>query len=108
MQGAVHFLACSLNRRWYHQISEAGDRPGEHNERLACGRVRDGEREREVFAASTATCQVSSSMNAVKVQMSALHDDTGATQADGVTSAILSASWTTSSRAACPCVTIMA
>ena len=89
-------------------MSEAVDRPAERDERLACGRVRDGERGREAFAASAATCRVSSSMRAVKVHMSALDDDTGATQGDGVTSAILSASWATSSRAACPCVTVMA
>jgi len=89
-------------------MSETRERPAENDERLACGRVRDGERGRWAFAASAATCRVSSSMRAVKVQMSALDDDTGATQGDGVTSAILSASWATWSRESCPCVTIMA
>jgi hypothetical protein len=89
-------------------MSEASDRPAECDERLACGCDRDGERGQEAFAASVATCRVSSSRRAVKVQMSALDDDTVATQGDGVTSAILFASWATSSRAACPCVTIMA
>jgi len=89
-------------------MSEAGDRPAERDERLACCRVRDGERGRKAFAASAATCRVSSSMRAAKVQMSALDDNTGATQGGGVTSAILSASWATSSRAACPCVPIIA
>jgi len=55
MQGAAHFLACSLKRRWYQQMSEAGDRAAERDERLACGRVRDGKRGREAFAASAAT-----------------------------------------------------
>ena len=58
-------------------MSEAGDRPAERDERLACGRGRDGKRGREVFAASAATCRVSSSMRGVKVHMSALDDDTG-------------------------------
>jgi hypothetical protein len=89
-------------------MPEAGDRPAERDERLACGRVCDGECGGETFVVSAATCRVSSSMRAVKVQMSALDDDTGVTQGDGVTSAILSGGWVTSSKAACPCVTIMA
>ena len=89
-------------------MSGAGDRPSERDGRLACRRVREGERAREGPAESAATCRASSSMRAVKVQISAPDDDTGATQGESVTSAILSASWATSSRATCTCVAIMA
>jgi len=41
-------------------MSEAGKRPAEREERLACGRVRDGERGLEWFAASAVTCRVRS------------------------------------------------
>ena len=89
-------------------MSGAGDCPSERDGRLACRRVREGECGREGLAESAATCQASLSMWAVKVQMSAPDDDTGATQGGGVTLAILSASFATLSRATCPCVAIMA
>jgi len=67
-------------------MSGAGDRPSERDGRLACRRVDEGERGREGFAESAATCRASSSMWAVKVWMSASDEATRAAQGRGVTS----------------------
>jgi len=87
---------------------QAGDFPAERDERLACHHVCDGERGREALAECAATCRASSSIPMVKALMSAPDEDTRATQGGGVTSAILSASWATSSKATCDCVAIRA
>ena len=82
-----------LNQQWYLQISGFGDRPAGRDERLECRRVCDGESGREALAESAATCRASSSARVVKTP----DEDTRATQGGGVTSAILSAIWATSS-----------
>ena len=87
-------------------MSEAGDRAAERDGRLACCHVREGGRER--LAESAATCRASSSIWAVRVLMSASDDATRATHVRGVTSAMLSANWATSSNATCAYVAIMA
>ena len=89
-------------------MSGAGDRVAERDRRLACRRVCEGERGREGLAVSAATRRVSSSIRADKEWMSASDEATRATQGGGLTSAILSASWATSSRATCACVAMMA
>jgi hypothetical protein len=86
----------------------AGDRAAERDGRLACCRVCDGKRGREWLAESAVTCRASSSIWSIKVLKSALDDATRVTCGGGVTSAILSASWATSSNATCACVAIMA
>jgi len=86
----------------------AGDRPAGRDERLACRRVCDGECGQEGLVETAATCRASSSIRAVKVQMSSPDEDTWATQGGGVTFAILSASWATSSKENCACVAILA
>jgi hypothetical protein len=91
VQGAVHLFARSLKQRWYQQMSEAGDRPAERDEHLACCRVCAGERRRDGLTESVATCRASSSMREVKVLISP-GEETPATQGGGVTSAILSTS----------------
>jgi hypothetical protein len=100
------FARC-LKQRWYQQMSEAGDHPAEHDERLACCRVCAGGRGRDGLAESAATCRASSPMRAGKVLISP-GEETPVMQGGGVTSAVLSTSWATSSRAACACVAIMA
>ena len=98
VQGAVHLFARSSKRRWYQQKSGAADGPAEHDERLASCRVCDGERGQEGLAESAATYRGSSSILVVKVLISSPDEDTRATQVGGVTSAILSTRWATSSR----------
>ena len=88
-------------------MSGACDRPAERDGRLACCRVCEGGRGREWPAESAATCQASSSIRSV-VLKSALDDATQVTHGGGMTSAILSASWATSSNATCAFVAIMA
>ena len=80
----------------------------EPDERFGCRRVCDGERGRGAPAESVATCLASSSIRLVKVLMSTPDEDTRATQGGGVTSAILSASLTTPSKATFACVAIIA
>jgi len=82
----------------------AGVRPAGRDER----RVWDGEHGREGLTESAATCQASSSILAVKVQMSSPDENTWATQEGGVTSTILSDSCATSSKEICACVAIVA
>ena len=55
-----------------------------------------------------AICRASLSIRAVKVVMAASEETTRATHGVGVTSAVLSARWATSSKATCSCVAIMA
>ena len=98
----------ALKRRWYRQMSGTGDRPAERDGHLACRRVCEGERRREGLAVSAATCRASSSIRVIKVWISASDEATRATQGGGVTSAILSASWATSSKTTCACVAMMA
>ena len=85
-------------------MSGAGDPPARHDERLACHRVCDGERCR----GARGKCGYLPSQHVSKVHMSSLDEDTRATQGGCVTSAILSASCTTSSKETCACVAIMA
>jgi hypothetical protein len=70
VQGTVRLFARSLKRRWYQQMSGAGDCPAERDERLACHRVCGGERGREALVESVATCQTSSSIWVLKLLMS--------------------------------------
>jgi hypothetical protein len=85
----------------------AGDHPAERDERLACHRVCDVEGGREGLEESAATCRASSLIRAVKILIST-GEDTPVTQEGGVTFAILSASWATSTRVTCACVAIIA
>jgi hypothetical protein len=65
-QGAVHRCARSFKRQWHQQMSGAGDRPTERDDRLACHRVCDGEHGRDALAESVTTCRVSSSMRRLR------------------------------------------
>ena len=62
----------------------------------------------EMFVESAATYRASLSIQVVQVLISSPNEDTRATQGGSVTSAILSASWATSSRGACAYVAIIA
>jgi len=88
-------------------VSGAEDCPAGRGECLAFRRVSDGERGREGFEESAATCRAGSSIRAIKVQMSSPDEDTRSTQGGCVTSAISSASCATSSKETCACVAIM-
>ena len=88
-------------------MSGAGDRAAEREGRLACC-VRESESGRKRLAESATTCRTSSSMRTVKILISVSDNATRATHGGGVPSAILSASWATSSNVTCGCVGIMA
>jgi hypothetical protein len=66
----------------------------------------DDESGREGLVESVATCKATSSIWSVGILMSSPDDDKRATLGGGVTSAILSVSWATSSKGTCVCVAV--